>query len=452
MINQALESDINVAEELDKNLQEQSVRINDIHGSLEAITQAIDTDDQIQLTDHQQALVNEFQDQAKNRKETVYAVADAAALEGFVETTAKLARKAVLSFCDDIPLQFKLTAKALKHYVEMAQKLRERLLQLRPLIEKREFPYEDVFDYGAYSRFFQVNGKSIDSFFDFQRAMRDQNAATNHVMLAGGAYSAVVMEKLLVSLRELQAPTSVNVAKLEELRDSIEHNWLVTWKEAEIAETSGQTPQTALNAFPDRKFVCLASLLDNRYLVAHQPKSNGGSDPVKITNAIKHYGAALVFDKNASGERKSSMIVPNIDDLLDMVDQTIHVLNDMKSLEAMAKKNDSFAKDFKKVADTLAKRLESESNPNDFGFIAEYFKLATAVGQSIQQPYVQMAWMYVRCAMVVTALAELSAVEVSSQRVVATRFIAKQNTEFTNPALESFNLTSKVLQAARRAS
>ncbi len=453
MNEQSLQGDIELAEELDKHLQEQSVRIEDIQGSLEAIAQAIMADEeQVQLSDHQQTLVDKFHDGAKIHKGKEIISADASALEGFVETTAKLARKAVISFSEDIPLQFKLSAKALNHYVGVAQKLRERLLQLRQKLAKRDFPYEDIFEYGAYSRFFQIGGNAIGGFTAFQEAMDVQSVATRHVALAGGAYSVVIMEKLLANLQELQAPRKLDAEKLIEMRDSIDRHWLQTWKEAEITLKPGQTPQAALNAFPDRKFVCLAPLLDNRYLVAHKPKSDGGNDPAKITTAIRHYGASLVFDKNASVEKQPSMNVPNIDDLLTLVDQTINVLHDMRAFEDMAKKNDSFAKDFKKAADILNKRIGSETSPEFFGFITEYFKLATAVGQSIQQPYVQMAWMYIRCAMVVTALAELAAIEEPKQRIVTARFLTKQNTEFVNPALESFNLTSRVLRAAKRAS
>ena len=455
MDEQSLQGDINVAEELDKHLQEQSVRVDDIQGSLEALTQAIAADEEpVRLSDHQQKLVDEFKAGVKEHKESgrELAIADTEALEGFVETTSRLAKKAAMSFCDDIPLQFKLTAKALNHYVEMANKLRQRLLHLRPMLEKREFPYEDVFEYAAYSRFFQVDGKAIGGFTAFKEAMDVQAVATRHVMQAGGAYSVSVMEKLLSSLQELQAPMKPDAEKMVEMRNSIENLWRQTWEEAEITLNPGQTPQVALNAFPDRKFMCLAPLLDNRYLVAHQPKSNGGSDPIKITGAIKHYGASLVFDKNAGDGKQPSMNVPNIDDLLAIVDQTINVLHDMRSFEALAKKNDSFAKDFKRAAEILNKRIASENSSAFFGFIAEYFKLATAVGQAIQQPHVQMAWMYVRCAMVVTALAELAAVEESKQRIVAARFLTKQNTEFVNPALESFNFTNRVLRAAKLAS
>ena len=515
MNEQELQTDITVAEELDENLQEQSVRVDDIQGSLEAIAQAIVVDEEpIQLNDHQQLLVDDFKAGKKEHKGRELAVADSEAIEayvdnrgklhmdgdapfvpvkpldaavasakkgddpamlareyganvfgaiefggillpgneGFFEVTSKLARKAALSFADDIPLQFKLTAKALNHYVGMAQKLRQRLLSLRPMLEKRDFPYEDVFEYAAYSRFFQVGGKAIGGFSAFKEVMDVQSVATRHVMQAGGAYSVSVMEKLLATLQDLQAPMKPDVEKMVEMRDSIANLWMQSWEEAEISLTPGQTPQVALNAFPDRKFVCLASLLDNRYLVAHQPKNNGGKDPVKITSAVKHYGASLVFDKNASDEKQASMNVPNIDDLLALVDQTINVLHDMKGFELLAKKNDSFAKDFKKAADILNKRLASENNPAFFGFIAEYFKLATAVGQALQQPHVQMAWMYVRCAMVVTALAELAAVEESKQRIAAARFLTKQNTEFVNPALESFNFTNRVLRAAKLAS
>lgn len=452
MNDNVLQNDIEIAEAVDEHLQEQSVQIEDIQGSLEAIAQAVvgEGEEPQQLTDHQQEMVDKFKDLAKDHKGEVYAVADAAALEGFLETTASLTKKAVAAFTKEVPAYFKITAKGLTHYVGMAQRLKVRLQELRPLLAKREFPFIDVFDYGAYSRFFQVNGESIGSFSEFQEAMNVQNTATRHVMQASSSYAIVIMEKLLEGLEELQSASKPDVDKLVALREAIDLKWQLTWKDAELARKQGQTPQVALNEYPERKFTSLAPLLDNRYLVAHEPRNKGGVDPTKITQAIRHYGAALVFDKRADKPTQHSMNVPNISDLLALVDETIHVLGDMRSFEELAEKNDDFAKDFKKAADVLNKLVESEEEPEFYGFISEYFKIATAISQSIQQPYVSMAWMYIRCAMVVTSLAELAAVEESGKRVVFARFVAKQGTEFANPAMESFNLTHKALQAAKR--
>ncbi|BAW19495.1 hypothetical protein [Ralstonia phage RP31] len=370
--------------------------------------------------------------------------------EGFAEITAGLFRKIVQGFGREIPIQFKLTAKALNHYVEMSEKLRARLLELRPLLEKREFPLSDVFDYGAYSRFFQVDGKPISGWSAFEDVMTVQNDATRHVLRAADSYSTVVMEKLLAGMQMLQATKKPDAEQLIELRDSIERHWLQTWKEAEITTQPGQTPQSALNAFPDRKFVCLASLLDNRYLVAHAPKNNGGSDPQKITAGIRHYGASLVFDKKAGVVAQTSMNVPNVDELLKMVDQVVNVLHNLKGFEALAKKNDSFAKDFQKAMDVLNKQAQSNAEPQFLSFAAEYFKIANAVIASIQQPYAHMAWMYVRCAMVVVSLVELSVLEDPKDRAATSRFFIKQNTEMSNPALESYVITKTALQALQR--
>lgn len=506
MDNQALQDDIEIAEALDEHLHEQSVRIEDITGSLEAIGQALMADEEPkQLTDHQQDMVDAYHEASQNRKGDVYAVADKAALEtyvdnegitrafkplpgetaeqvddfhgfakeygpnvwgvfkvygiiipgneGFVEMTSALARKAASAFSNEIPQHFKITAKGLSHYAGMAQRLRARLLQLRPLLEKREFPYTDVFDYGAYSRFFQVNGKSIGGFSGFAEAMEVQSAAMTHVLRAADSYGVVIMEKLLKSLQELQAVKKPDAEAMIALRNSIEQHWEFTWQQANITlAPPGQTPQDAANSFPERKFTCLAPLLDNRYLVAHAPKNSGGENPSKISVAIKHYGASVVFDKKAAAATQHSMNVPNSDDLLQLLDKVVDLLHDMGSLEALAKKNDAFAKDFKKATDVLVKQIAEAPDGEFCGFVAEYFKLATAIGQSIQHPYVQMAWLYLRCAMVLVSLTELAVIEEPKQRIATARFFAKQRTEFGNPALESFRLTQKALKAAIRAS
>lgn len=505
-----LQTNLQNGELLDNGVCEQSERIDELQGSLEALAQAIMGDTPaIKLNEHQQERVNDFKTLAKNHNGEVIAVADQSAVEayvdnrgvlhmdgeaefvpvkplsasvaattkgydpaylarnfgsnvfgsfevsgfivpgneGFGEIAAGLFRKIVTGFSREIPVQFKITAKALNHYVELSEKLRTRLIELRPLLAKRDFPLTNVFEYGAYSRFFQVDGKAIAHWSTFEEVMSLQNAATLHTLRAADSYSVVIMEKLLSSLQALQAQKEPDSEQLIVLRDSIERHWLQTWKEADLTTKPGQTPQSALNAFPDRKFTSLAPLLDNRYLVAHAPKNNGGGDPQKITAALKHYGASLVFDKKAGGAVETSMNVPNVDDLLAMLDQVVNVLHDMKGFEALAKKNDSFAKDFTKAMDVLNKQAQSNTDPKFLGFVSEYFKIANAVISSIQQPYTHMAWMYIRCAMVVTALVEVSVLEEQKDRTATNKLFAKQSTEFNNLALEGYAATATALQA-----
>jgi hypothetical protein len=503
MDKQVLQDDVEIGEGVDEFLHEQSMRIDDVSGAMEAVDMALTGgEEKVELTDHQQEMVDAFKDARKHRKGDIYAVADQAALEAYVdeegilrsfkpmpgqgrepmtshemvadygpnvggvieygglvlpgnegllEVTLGVAKKAVAVFSSEIPGQFKVTSKGLEHYIEMAGRLRERLLTLKPLLDKRDFPFEDIFDYGAYSRFFQVNGESIGTFSDFKAAMDVQYAATRHTVSAAESYGMVVMQKILEKLQTLQSEKNPREEDFVELRDSIERTWERVWKDADITPKHGQTPQAALNAFPDRKFTSIAPLLDNRYLVAHKPKSDGGKDPAKITVAIKHYGAAVVFDKHNNAPKQKSMNVPNLDDLKDMVIQTINGLYELQGFKQLAKNNNSAAKEFKEASEILSKLLGESNDPKLYGFVSEYFKLATAVGKTVQQPYVQMAWMYIRCAMVVVSLLELAVLEEPNKRVVAMRFAANQQTEFSNPALESFELTKKLLKAGQRA-
>lgn len=508
-----LQNDIESGELLDAAQQEQSLDLGDFQGSLEAILQ-VEEEEKVPLKPHQQARVDDFRTMQKAHPGKVLAVADQKALEAYVDNNGNLQmdgdapfipvkpldasvsaakkgddpaalarlgpnvfgsievhgiivpgnegllditnnifRKVTTAFSKEVPTHFKVTAKALNHYAEMAEKLRLRLVQLRPHLEKRKFPLVDIFDYGAYSRFFQVAGKPITGFSDFEEAVELQTRALHYTVKAAEGYTLVITEKLLEALQALQARQEPDVEKLVDLRESIERHWLQTWKEADLTPQHGQTPQCALNAYPQRKFVSLAPLLDNRYLLAHAPKSDGGKDPVKITEAIKHYGASLVFDKGASkATGEGSMNIPNPDDLLKLVDTVVNALADMKGFTFLAKKNDGFAKDFQKAMDVLSKQMQSITDASYRGFVAQYFKIAGAVINTSQEPYSSMAWMYVRSAMVVTTLVELSIFEEQKDRVVANRFFAKQNTEFSNPALESYELTKKALQAAQRAS
>jgi hypothetical protein len=502
MDEQTLNADVEIAEEVDDFLHQQSMRIEDVQGSLEAVAQAIVADGEPkQLTDHQQKMVDSFKDLVQNTKGDVYAVADSAALEtyrdangvernyapllgdmpaaatlhglradhgpnvwgtfsygglvipgneGFMDMTIKLVKKAAAAFSEEIPSQFKITAKGLEHYAGMAQRLRERLLQLKPLLDKQEFPFENVFEYGTYSRFFQINGESIGTFSQFQEALQVQHAATRYVFNASESYGLVIMQQLLEKIQAMQAVQNPSPEDFIALRDSVEYSWKKVWKDADITPKHGQTPQAALNAFPDRRFISLVPLLDNRYLVAHEPKSDGGKDPVKISSALKHYGASVVFDKNSGGTKQTLMNVPNTDELSHLVDEVLHMLQDFKGLELLAKKNNDFAKSFKKASEDLAKKLDESSDPQLCGYVTQYFKLVTAACQAMEQPYTQMAWMYIRSAMIVVSLVELTVLEEPKKRFVTARFATRQNTEFSNPALESFQLTEKLLKASKR--
>lgn len=461
MDNQSFVEDVNLAEQYDQELQDQQVSIEDIAGTLNAVTDG-QLEPAQQLSDHQQEMVNIHSALSKSEKGEVYAVMDEKALadnkavaanEGFLELTSGIARKACVSFGEAIPKQFQITAKGLKHYLEMADKLHQRLVNLLPLVKKRDHPYRDVFDFGVYSRFFQVAGQPVDNSDAFQTALTLQVDATQHVFSAAQSYAVPIMQKLLESLQQLNPAQAPDAEKFIALRDAVKFSWETTWEDAGITTKPGQTPQSALNAFPDRKFTSLAPLLDNRYLVAHRPKSDGGDNPAKITESMKHYGASVVFDKvKGSTTGYNSMDIPNCDELAKMMVQTIGTLHDMQGLKDLVKQNESFAKELKQACDVLNKAIKTQGNDAQFfGFVAEYFKVATAVSQLIQQPYIAMVWLYIRCAMVVVSLAELAVLEETNEHVVANRFFAKQQSEFSNPALESYQTTQRVLGAAVRA-
>lgn len=443
------------AEQLDQDIFNSNQGVEDIQGSLAATHDELDT---IELTDNHKEMIAMHVSAKQTYKGDVHAVADEKVIktnvvgnEGFLDVTSGIMRKAVVAFGNEMPKKFSLTAKGLSHYIGMAKRLRERLQSLRPLLDKRDYPYRDVFDYGAYSRFFQTNGKPLANFYEFQAAMNVQSDATRHVISAADAYGVPLMEKLLETLQQLKVDTTPNADTIVSLRNMVDFSWEHTWKDAAITKQPGQAPQAAFNAYPERRFTSIAPLLDNRYLVAHEPKNDGGTDPFKITESIKHYGASIVFDKVKGVNPIQSMVIPSIEELIELSIQVSNTLHDLEGLQTLVEKNESFAKDFKKATDVLAKATVDVKDPQFFGFAREYFKLSTSISTAIQKPYVEMAWLYVRCAMIVVAMVELAVLEDPKKQVVALRFFSRQNTEFTNSALESYEGTQKALRASVRA-
>lgn len=444
-----LEQDLNAVEDLHETQQNCASELSDITGSLEALSDALGELDTVELTEHQQESVTAFKNASKDNKEPVYAVADTAALESFVGMTYALAKKAATSTMSGLVVKYKHTSKLLAHYTRIADTLKARLEELKPLLKKRDYPLVDFFEYGSFSRFFQSNGKGIGDFSSFEQVVENQLAATNYVFQAADSYAGPISQKLLTSLQELQSNKAPREEILIALRDSVERHWLQTWKEADLVAQHGQTPQSALAAFPSAKFTSLVPLLDNRYLVAHQPKSNGGNNTAKIAAAIKDYGVVVAFDKNKAEDPQKFINIPNCSDLLLLVDKILIQLNDFKTMSMLAKQNDKNAKEFERATNILIQYKPKENELQYYGFLAEYFKILGAAAAATQEPYVEMCWLFVRTTLVVTTLVELSVLEDKNQHKVAKRFTTKHVEDFPAPALESYIGTQKALKAAR---
>lgn len=444
-----LEKDLSEVERLHVTKHYCENELADITGSLEAITEALDTPETVELTEHQRDSVTAFKNISKDSKEPVYAVIDTAALESFTDMTYGLAKKAATSSVAGIKVKYAHTAKLLRYYAKIAGTLHARLEELKPLLKAREYPVVEYFDYGSFSRFFQVNGKSIGDFTTFNTVVEQQLSATHYVFQAASSYVGPLNQKLLTSLQQIQSVGKAQPELLVELRDSVERHWLQTWKEADLVPNKGQTPQSALQAFPNAKFTSLVPLLDNRYLVACQPKSNGGNDANRVVDAIYNYRVAVAFDKTKVPNPQASINLPNCRDLLLLVDQVLVQLNDFKEMELLAKQNDKGAREFERVSNIVLKHKPTENELQYYGFLAQYFKILGAAANSSQEPYIEMCWLFIRTALVITSFVELSVLVEQDKRQVTKRFTTKHGENFPAPALESYIGTQKALQAAR---
>lgn len=445
MDNNTLLDTIDESQAIDEAIAENNISVEDIAGVMDA---AVDGSDKVVLTDHHKHMVNTYDTIKNTTQGEVYAVADKEALEGFTEVTSGLVRKAIIAFSNTVPEKFTLTAKGLKHYVTVAKQLRAKLIQLTPLLEKQEYPLRDVFDYGSYSRFFQANGQAISDFYDFNQALQVQSQAMRYSIKASESYAVPLMEALLSQLQGLTVGGACDPDAFAKLKEKVYQHWEATWQDASITTKPGQTPQAINNAFPERKFTSLAPMLDNRYLIAFEPKSKDSRDVSKVIDSFKHYGAMVAFDKTKTPGLTQSMIVPNGRELLVLVKDTIKTLHDIEALQVIAAKNEAFAKDFKKAAEILVKNIRTTNDKDFFGFVHHYFKLSTSIATIIQQPYVEMTWLYIRAAMVVTALVELSVLETDHHSSMVKRFAAKQQEQLPNVALESYEATQNALKHA----
>lgn len=442
---------IEQAEQLDQNQADCNSELDEISGSLEAITSVMNDElETIRLSDKQQAGVVAFKKLSAESKRAVYGVVDKAALEGFMDMGAKLAKKAAISYSGGIKVKLAYTAKALSHYVEMANALQKRLEALRPLLVKRDIPFNTVFDYGAYSRFFLVNGLSLKDFSSFRDTLGSHVAMTDYCFTAISSYAEVVTNKLKNFTLELQSTTKPSGDKFLELRDSVDTYWTNTWGNMPSGNVPKYNGPNAKKAYPDATIANKYSLFDNRYFIVFSPAKSGGNDYAKAVASISNYGSAIIQENyHTSDSVLKSMETPACKELLDVVDTCIRQLHDFHLLGKLAKDSNAYAKTIDASTNALMEKAGSSNNPEFFSFIAEYFKVLAAITTTNQQPYVAVAWSFIRVALVVAAMAELSVLEDSSKHSVVKRFATKQNTEFNNMALEGYETTVIALKAAR---
>lgn len=408
MSDPTFKEEVALAEELDAALSESGDSIADVSDALETAGLAIASTTQVQLTDHQQERVNQFKNAQSVLRPTVYAVADKAALEGFTDVAHTVMKKAVKAFSQEVPANFLVTSKALRHYSGFAKRVRTHLAELRPLLAKRDLPINTVFEYGAYSRFFMANGSPVDNFQAFNDIVQVECIAIAHVINAIESYAIPVTGKIFEGISDLQIVKHPDNQKLVLIQDSIATLWENTWRESKLTFKPGRVPQEAINGIEDRKYMSLAPLLDNRYLIAYQPKAYAGSDRAKIIRATGNYGANVAQEKSHPGDYAKSMNLPECKTLLELVDLVLSHLNDFQGFDVLAKKSEAQARDFKKAADIIVKQTEKDNDDEYFAFMADYFKLATNINRAVQDPYAQIAWAFIRTAMAVSSMVELS--------------------------------------------
>lgn len=442
---------IDQAEKLDQNQADCNSELDEISGSLEAITNVMNNElETIRLTDKQQAGVVAFKKLSAESKRAVYGVVDKAALEGFMDFGAKLAKKAAVSYSGGIKVKLAYTAKALTHYVEMAKAIQKRLEALQPLLAKRDVPFNPVFNYGAYGRFFMVDGLYMKDFSVFYNVLGSQVAVTDYCFTAISSYANVVTDKLKNFTLELQSVTKPSGDKFLELRDSLDTYWTNTWGNMPSGIVPKYNGPNAKKAYPDATITNKYSLFDNRYFVVFKPAVSGGTDYAKSVATISNYGSAIIQENyHTSDPALKSMSIPNCRQLSEVVDICIRQLHDFHLLSKLAKDSSTYARTIDASTNALMDKAESSNNAEFFSFIGEYFKVLAAITTANQQPYVAVAWSFIRVALVVAAMAELAVLENPSQHAIAKRFDAKQNNEFSNMALEGYETTVIALKAAR---
>lgn len=344
---------------------------------------------------------------------------DAIALESFDIRAVghNFVKKALVAAASKTAEMAVKNGKALGHYAGIGMKLKERLRVIEQGLKEHgeAEPASDIFEYGAYKRFFQIGDIPITNFEQYCMALSWQHSATRFVQTRGAQYQEFVASSLLrcVKSMSMENPEELG-AHLLSLCEHIETEWSDVWELSDIKPEERYygkyvetvTPANTVAEFPLRSFVALAPLMDARYLVASYPKRKGATGITEIAEQARSYGAMVVFDKRSRVKTEHLMATPTAAEALKAVQACIADMNNMFLYVDIAKRLGSILSDFKDELKRLEKETAASSDAESVQMAGAYVRLLAQFYETIANPMVVMAWMGVRAAIMTASIAE----------------------------------------------
>lgn len=342
-------------------------------------------------------------------------------LEGGVVMTDDLADKAMDAF---------------KHYGKMTGSLKADLSKYKQQVTK-DSEYrttESVYQYGAYSRFFQAAGKQLTDFESFSTVFKNLSKSVNFALVSGAPLADSNCRLLIQTLgRMQQSAGALDSFDMECVMDHLRDDHLDVWRNAvvdmDVAKANKEykpvVPSTLGSA--DKTRGPIVSLFDNHFLVWTAPLEFDSS-----TNADKlradFFGAVMDREKKLDQpfvKGEAQMPLPSNQDLIALIDEAIIMLTVVERYAEFAsriKKHKSVIKDQLKALNAIALSQTNEGKLT----VKDYMPLILSIFRSFTAPHVKLLWQAVRACMLLASIADTQLISDPAKRNYA-KAVSKTN-------------------------
>lgn len=360
-------------------------------------------------TDRVVEVANEEQDDSKVNK--AMHVALTKILSGGVTMTADLASNAIDAF---------------KHYGKMAKEIKADLSKFKQQIQKdpEYHTTETVFQYGAYSRFFQASGRHINAYGEFSTVFFSLSKALNFALNSGAPLADSNCRLLIQTLgRMQQAKGPLDAFDMECVMDHLRDDHLDVWQNAaadmNVQEANRMFKPTVPSSLGSGSKTRgpIVSLFDNHFLVWTAPLEFDSSTSADKLRA-DFFGAVMERDKKldqkfANGE--AYMVLPDNEALLILIDEAIMMLSTVEKYVEFGER----IKKHKSVVEGQLKALNavmlSNTNEGNLSF-KDYMPLILSIFRSFTAPHIKLMWQATRACMLLASIADTRLVQDPAKR------------------------------------
>lgn len=307
---------------------------------------------------------------------------------------------------------------AFEHYAKQAVDIQKDLRTLKRNIEKQidQVPMLDLFEFGAYSRFFMTAGKPITEYSEFSKVFGSMKSALQFSLFCGIPLAQSNARTCLNGLRRLQVTgTGLSADEYEQIVDRIRDDTLDVWKNAAkdnphmvLADYEAKTP-SSMTAGGPKTVGPIGSYFDNNVLLWHAPIDYNFMESSKIQR-VDFFGASLtrdlLLDKVITpSERPKGFYIPTNKDLIATIDIAIEALSIVQKYKVVASDVKAIKSELTSSLEVLTKLAKADEPTMA---VRSYSPLVAACMQGFTQPHIKLVWLVIRASIMLAAIAETS--------------------------------------------